>query len=82
MLRAGRPGQGGQEVFLYLHLSTASKAALELHGPLIYAHEGTLSLGVKRVGHEADHSPPSSSEANNGGTIPLLFICLSALVLN
>jgi len=23
---------------------------------------GALSLGVKRPGHEADHSPPSSAE--------------------
>jgi hypothetical protein len=25
--------------------------------------------GVKRLGHEADHSPPSSAEVENGGTI-------------
>jgi hypothetical protein len=25
---------------------------------------GALSLGVKRLGHEADHSPPSSAEVN------------------
>jgi hypothetical protein len=26
---------------------------------------GALSLGVKRPGHEADHSPPSSAEVKN-----------------
>jgi hypothetical protein len=26
---------------------------------------GTLSLGVKRPGREADHSPPSSAEVEN-----------------
>jgi hypothetical protein len=33
---------------------------------------GALSLGVKRLGQEADHSPPSSAEVNNGGAIPQL----------
>jgi hypothetical protein len=27
---------------------------------------GPLSLGVKRQGHEADHSPPSSTDVKNG----------------
>jgi hypothetical protein len=32
-----------------------------------------LSLGIKRSGREADHSPPSSAVFKNGGTIrPLL----------
>jgi hypothetical protein len=26
---------------------------------------GAFSLGLKRMGHEADHSPPSSAEVNN-----------------
>jgi hypothetical protein len=30
---------------------------------------GTLSLGVKRPGREADHSPTSTAEVNNGGAI-------------
>jgi hypothetical protein len=33
---------------------------------------GGLSLGVKRPGHETDHSPPSSAEVKNGGAIPPL----------
>jgi hypothetical protein len=28
--------------------------------------------GVKRLGCEADHSPPTSAEAKNGGGIPPL----------
>jgi hypothetical protein len=31
----------------------------------------TLSLGVKRPEGEADHSPPSSAEVENGGAIPV-----------
>jgi hypothetical protein len=30
----------------------------------------TISPGVNRPGREADHSPPSSAEVNNGGAIP------------
>jgi hypothetical protein len=33
---------------------------------------GGNSLGVKRPGREADHSPPSSTEVKNGGAIPPL----------
>jgi hypothetical protein len=29
-----------------------------------------LSQRVRRQGHEADHSPPSSAEVKNGGAIP------------
>jgi len=31
-----------------------------------------LSLGVKRLGREADHSPPSSAEVKNAWAIPPL----------
>jgi hypothetical protein len=33
---------------------------------------GALSLGIKRLGREADHSPASSAEFNNGGVTSLL----------
>jgi hypothetical protein len=33
---------------------------------------GASSLGVKRPGSEANHSPPSSTEVKNGGDIPQL----------
>jgi hypothetical protein len=29
------------------------------------SYPGALSLGVKRLGHEADYSPPSSAEVKN-----------------
>jgi hypothetical protein len=33
---------------------------------------GAISLGVKRPGHEADHSSPSSAEVNNVEAVPPL----------
>jgi hypothetical protein len=32
---------------------------------------GALSFGIKWLGHEDDHSPPSSAEVNNDGAISL-----------
>jgi hypothetical protein len=40
--------------------------------PLIQWVSGSLSLGVKRLGHETDHLPPSNAEVKNGGAIPSL----------
>jgi hypothetical protein len=37
------------------------------------AHAASYTMGtagVRRQGHEADHSPPSSTEIKNGGAIP------------
>jgi hypothetical protein len=42
--------------------STASRMALGPTQPLIQWVPGAHSLGVKRAGREADHSPPSSAE--------------------
>jgi hypothetical protein len=39
--------------------------ALESTQPPIQWVPGVLSLGLKRPGHEADHSPPSSAEVKN-----------------
>jgi hypothetical protein len=50
------------ENFLF---TTASRKALGLTKPPIQWVPRTLSLGVKRPGHEADHSPPSSAEVKN-----------------
>jgi hypothetical protein len=33
---------------------------------------GDVSLEVKRLGHEADHSPPTSAQVKYGGAIPPL----------
>jgi hypothetical protein len=49
----------GPGIFL---LTTASRTALGPTQPPIQRLLGTLSLGVKRPGREADHLPPSSAE--------------------
>jgi hypothetical protein len=49
----------GLETFLF---ATASRTALGPTQPPIQWVPGDLSLGVKRPGREADHSPPSSAE--------------------
>jgi hypothetical protein len=54
-----RPGLG---IFL---LPTAFREALEPTRPPIPRVTEVISLGVKRPGREADHSPPSSAEIKN-----------------
>jgi hypothetical protein len=44
--------------------TTASRMALGPTQPPIQGVPGSLSLGVKRPGREADHSSPSSAEVN------------------
>jgi hypothetical protein len=46
-------------------LTPASRTALGPNQPLIQWVPGALSLGVKRPGREADHSPPSGAEVKN-----------------
>jgi hypothetical protein len=65
------PGRGN--IFL---LSTISRPALGPTQPLIQRAPRTLSLKIKRVWLEADHSPLSSAEVKKGGAIPPLT-CLS-----
>jgi hypothetical protein len=45
--------------------STASRKALGLTQPPIQWEPGALSLGLRRPGREANHSPPSSAEVKN-----------------
>jgi hypothetical protein len=52
----------GPGIFFF---STASRTALAPTQPPIQWVRGALSLGVKRPGREADHSPPSSAEVRN-----------------
>jgi hypothetical protein len=52
--------------------STASRPTLGPTQPPLQWVQGNLSPGVNRLGRETDHSPPSSAEVNNGGTIPPL----------
>jgi hypothetical protein len=49
-------------IFLF---TTASRPALGPTQPPIQWVAGALSLGLKRPGREADHSPPSSAEVKN-----------------
>jgi hypothetical protein len=53
---------GGLGIFLF---TTASRTALGPTQPPIQWVPGFLSLGVKRPGREADHSPPSSADVKN-----------------
>jgi hypothetical protein len=59
----------GQEIFIY---GTVSRLAAGPIQPLIQWMAGALSPGVKQLGHEGDHLPPSSAEVKNGGAIPPL----------
>jgi hypothetical protein len=54
------PGRGKNFLF-----STSSRPALGLTQPPIQRVLGDLSPRVKRLGREADHSPPASAEVNN-----------------
>jgi hypothetical protein len=49
-------------IFLF---TTLSRTSLEPIQPPIQRVSGVPSLGVKRPGREADHSPPSSAEVKN-----------------
>jgi hypothetical protein len=58
----GFESQQGLGIFLF---TIASRPALGPTQPPIQWVPGALSLGVKRPGREADHSPPSSAEVKN-----------------
>jgi hypothetical protein len=62
-------------------LSTASKPALGPTQPPIQWVLGALSLGVKRPGHEANHSPPST-EVKNVWRYTSTLICFHDVVLS
>jgi hypothetical protein len=51
---------------LGIFLITASRTAQEPTQPPIQWVPRALSLGIKRPGREADHSPPSSAEVKDG----------------
>jgi hypothetical protein len=77
-LLARRPGFNfwkGKEFFL---LDTASRPALEPTQPPIQWVPGALSQGLRRPGHEADHSPPLNAEVKNAwsytSTLPYVFM--------
>jgi hypothetical protein len=58
----GFESQQGLGIFLF---TTMSRLALMPTQPPIQWVPGVLSLGVKRPGREADHSPPSSAGVKN-----------------
>jgi hypothetical protein len=66
MLHAGRPGN---REFLFYTVSRPALGSTQQH---IQWVTGIVSPGVKRLGHEADHSPPFSAEFKNSGAIPPL----------
>jgi hypothetical protein len=71
------PGRG--KTFLF---STASRSALGPTQPPIQWVPGALSLGVKQLGHDADHTPPSSAKVKNGEAILHSPTHLHGVVLN
>jgi hypothetical protein len=56
--------ESGQELGIFL-CTTASRPALGTTHPPIQWVPGALSLGAKRPGHDANHSPPPSAEVKN-----------------
>jgi hypothetical protein len=59
---------GRGNIFL---LSVAFRLAVRPNRPPIKWAVGALNPEVKRLGREADHSPPSSTEVNDGAIPPL-----------
>jgi hypothetical protein len=65
-LWAGQSGFDSQRGWEFI----SSRPALGPTRPPIKWVPGALSLGVKRLRHEADHSPPSSAKVKYGWAIP------------
>jgi len=62
----------------FLLFTTASRPVLGPTQPPIEWIPGCLSLGVKRPGHEADYTPPSSAKVKSvwhcSSTLPFIFM--------
>jgi hypothetical protein len=65
--RSSIPGRGKRLLPIQFGL------ALGLPNLLCYRYLGLLSAAGERPGRDADHSPPSSAEVKNSGTIPPLL---------
>jgi len=71
-----------QELGIF-HFITKSRLALGPTQPPVQWVPEALSLGVKQLGYEADHSPPSSSEVKNVWSyIATPPVCFSGMVLS
>jgi len=58
-----RNGQTGNKAYIYIYIYKENHAENEGAHPASYpVVPGAISLGVKRLGREADHPPPSSAE--------------------
>ena len=67
---SGFNSQMGQEIFSY---SKHPDQLWVIPSHLFKGHLAVLSLGIKQLEHEADHSPPSSDEFKTSGPyLPLL----------
>jgi hypothetical protein len=69
----------GLGIFLF---TTMSRLALGLTQPPIQWVSGEISLGVKRPGREADHSPPSSAEVRNAWSYTSTPVHLKGMVFS
>jgi hypothetical protein len=67
---------------LFNFVIIASRTALGPTQPPVQWVLGALSLGVKRPGREADHSPPSSVEVKNACSYTFTPIRLHGVVLS
>jgi hypothetical protein len=67
-----RQRKQGQKIMWSGHMSSVALRDLGPTQRPIQWVSRAPSLEIKRQGHEADHSPPTSAEVNNGGPIPPL----------
>jgi hypothetical protein len=68
-LRSGRPGFYPRQRQGSLYYSAASRPSLAPTQPPVQWVLGGCFPGIKRKGHEADHSPLSSAGVKNGGIL-------------
>jgi hypothetical protein len=67
---------------IFLLVGTSPKSTLGPTQPPIQCEPGALSPEIKRLGREADHSPPSSAEVKNSWSyIPIPRLRLHGMVL-
>jgi hypothetical protein len=71
-LRAGRPRFYSRQRQYYSLFSIASTPVLGPTQPPIQWVPRTFAPGIKRPGHQADHTSPSSAEVKDSGAIPPL----------